>query len=579
METSTVLQKTRRYRICEKTKLANLVNHIMRNYKPETIQYKRDFNPEDTKNNLLIGDDFQIQEKGGDWFDQVERESKFFKENLEQSLTDADELADQKISLSRSEKDKTIKSINYFSKLKNYDEDLEKDIIPVVFKCLDFKNQDKKNKDYSVIDKDEIQTALDFYSNLPKDKKVKSLNAKKKNLTQILENVESMKVANDRRATASTRSIGFEEVLFKIPKHNDKSLADVDMVSIIKDWNNEHYSNFKVLGGALHKDERTTKGNAVDDHLHLIRSGFNRETKRFDLPDYTHQKGLEMAKKQGLNFVADGKKFNETSEDLRTIASEALQTEFYKFANKKLETLGYDFRFEKKELTPEEQELRGFLKEQSNIPKAQRVQNMYSYFEEKAKEHQEKANQKIKETNKINKIRNKKVKEANEAIKKKKKIDKNINKAIEVFKTEQENIAELEIEKIEEKKGFFQKFTDKFFVYIETIQRKNIEDSQFSYTDNLKQKKSFDTRFETEESCRKSYFGDTEEEIKNRVEEPLLFKIKSKLQELFNKTFNHDDEYLENQLNKVNSIIENSNKENVFDNDKIKIGRNRGNRY
>ncbi|MFA0553998.1 hypothetical protein AB4538_24465, partial [Vibrio lentus] len=302
----------------------------------------------------------------------------------------------------------------------NYDQDLEKDIIPVISKCLDFKNQDKNNKDYSVIDKEETQTALDFYSNLPKDKKVKSLNAKKKNLTQILENVDAMKVANDRRATASTRAIGFEEVLFKIPKHNDKSLRDVDMVSIIKDWNDEHYSNFQVLGGAFHKDERTTKGNAVDDHLHLIRSGFNRETKRFDLPDFTHQKGLEMAEMQGVDFVADGKKFNETTEDLRTIASEALQTEFYSYANKKLKKLGYEFRFEKKELTPEEKELRVFLKEQSTLPKSQRVQNMYTYFQEKAQEQQLKANQKIKETNKISQVRNKKIKEANHAIKVKK---------------------------------------------------------------------------------------------------------------------------------------------------------------
>jgi len=456
MEKCTVLKKTNRIRICNKTQLSNLVNHIMRNYKPGTIQHKRDFNPEDTKDNLLIGADFQIKEKGADWFDQVELESKLFKDNLEQSLIDADDLADQKISLSRSEKDKTIKSINYFSSLKNYDEDLEKDIIPVISKCLDFKSQDKKNKDYSVIDKDEIQTALDFYSNLPKDKKVKSLNAKKKNLSQILENVDAMKVANDRRATASTRAIGFEDILFKIPKHNDKSLKDVDMVSIIKDWNDEHYSNFKILGGAFHKDERTKKGNEVDDHLHLIRSGFNRETKRFDLPDYTHQKGLKMAKKQNVEFVADGKKFNETTEELRTIASEALQTEFYSFANKRLEKLGYNFRFEKKELTPEEQELRSFLKEQSTLPKSQRVQNMHSYFEEKAKEQQLIANKKIKETNKVSKIRNKKVKEANHAIK------------IKKDAIEKTNLAENKLDEINN-------FIEKKYDILENINKKVVE--------------------------------------------------------------------------------------------------------
>ncbi|WP_224164699.1 hypothetical protein [Vibrio penaeicida] len=63
METSTVLFKTKRYRICDKTKLANLVNHILRNYKPDTIQYKRDFNADDTKLNLVIGPDFKVIKK------------------------------------------------------------------------------------------------------------------------------------------------------------------------------------------------------------------------------------------------------------------------------------------------------------------------------------------------------------------------------------------------------------------------------------------------------------------------------------------------------------------------------------
>ena len=72
MEKSTVLQKTSRIRICDKTKLANLVNHILRNYKPDTIQYKRDFNADDTKLNLVICPDFKVIKKGADWFDKVQ---------------------------------------------------------------------------------------------------------------------------------------------------------------------------------------------------------------------------------------------------------------------------------------------------------------------------------------------------------------------------------------------------------------------------------------------------------------------------------------------------------------------------
>ncbi|MEA5316081.1 hypothetical protein VB525_19625 [Vibrio parahaemolyticus] len=400
MEKSTVLQKTSRIRICDKTKLANLVNHILRNYKPETIQYKRDFNADDTKLNLVIGPDFKVIKKGADWFNKVQTESQALKDTLQQSLIEADEMAEQNISLSRQQKDLTLKSITYFSKLKNYDENTESHLLEIMTQCLDVKNQSKNEKDYSVIDQDSLKTALEFYENPPENIKIKGLNAKKKHLTQILETVDKMQVHNDRRATASTRSIGFEDVLFKIPKHNDKSLKDVDMIKIMRDWNNEYFGDFAILGGALHKDERTKKGNAVDDHLHLIRSGFNRSTKRFDLPDYTHQLGLRLAQEQGIPFEPDGKKYNETNEILRTVASEALQTEFYEFANKKLAKYGYEFRFEKKELTPEEKELRAFLKEQSNLPKSQRVQNLHSYMEEQAKAEQKKRNDHVLITNK-----------------------------------------------------------------------------------------------------------------------------------------------------------------------------------
>ena len=412
METSTVLQKTSRYRICDKTKLANLVNHILRNYKPDTIQYKRDFNADDTKLNLVIGPDFKVIKKGADWFDKVQNESQSLKDTLAQSLIDADEMAEQNISLSRQQKDLTLKSITYFSKLKNYDENAESHLLEIMTQCLEVKNQSKNNKDYSVIDQESLKTALEFYENPPENFKIKGLNAKKKHLTQILETVDKMQVHNDRRATASTRSIGFEDVLFKIPKHNDKSLKDVDMIKIMRDWNNKYFADFAILGGALHKDERTKKGNEADDHLHLIRSGFNRSTKRFDLPDYTHQLGLRLAQEQGIPFEPDGKKYNETDEILRTVASEALQTEFYEFANKKLAKYGYDFRFEKKELTEEEKELRAFLKEQSNLPKSQRMQNLHSYMEEQAKKEQQN--------------RNDQVSIANKAIAKKKEVDSKI---------------------------------------------------------------------------------------------------------------------------------------------------------
>lgn len=434
METSTILMKTNRIRICNKNQLSNLVNHILRNYKPETRQYKEDFFPEESKNNILIGSDYKLKTFNNNWFDEVQETSNDFKQALNQSLVDADNET-LEVSLSRSEKDKTIKSIHYFSKLKNVDPEIENSLLSIMTTCQDFKNQDPKNKDYSIFDKEQLNKTLAFYQQPPSGVKIKSLNAKVKNLTQIIENVDLMKVENKRKATASSRSIGFEETLIKIPKHNNKSIKDLDMIKIYKSFHNKHFKDFEMLGGAFHKDERTKKGNTQDDHLHIIKSGFNSKTKKFDLPDYTHQLGLELAKKQGVKFEADNKKYNETTEDLRSLASEALQTEFYSFTNKFLEKNEYNFRIEKKELTPEEKELRAFLKEQSTLPKSQRVQNMHSYFEEKAKENIKKTNEKILETKKVIKIKNDNVKKVHVAQSKLNEINNFIDKKTNVLES------------------------------------------------------------------------------------------------------------------------------------------------
>jgi len=466
METSTLLHKNNRIRINEKSKLANLVNHILRNYKPDTIQHKRDFNATATKNNLLINADFELSPMGENWFSGVEVETKLFKDDLEQSLLNADLSADIQISLSRSEKDKTIKSINYFSKLKNYDENLESTIIPIILTCLDFKNQKQNEKNYSIFDKEELSSAINFYQKPPSGQKIKSLNAKVKNLTQIIENVEAMKVTNDRKPTADAKSIGFEETLLKIPKHNNKSISNAHMIEIIKEWHELHFSNFKVIGGVLHKDERTKKDNEVDDHLHLIKSGFNQETKKFDLPDFTFKKGLEMAINQGIDFEYSGQKYNKAGDILRSIAGEAMQTEFYKFANNKLEKYNYTFRFDKKELTPEEQVLRDFLKEQSKLPKAQRSQNMSSYIDELAKK---KANDMLKaaslEKSALTK-RNEHIKVANSAIVKTKESKKIKSKHIQSAKKviHQKNIAKDEIKALEKtKKSLIKNITNIMF--------------------------------------------------------------------------------------------------------------------
>jgi len=586
METSTLLMKNNRIRICNKNQLSNLVNHILRNYKPETRQSKEDFHPDETKHNVLIGENFKLKHKGADWFSEVEQISKQFKDNLEQTLIDADS-EPVIISLSRSEKDKTIKSINYFSKLKNYDEDLESSILPIIKTCEDFKKQDSKNKDYSIFDKEKLSEAISFYENIPKEIKIKSLNAKKKNLTQILENVEAMKVVNEKKATSSNRSIGFEETLIKIPKHNEKAIKDIDMINIYKGWHDKHFKNFKVIGGAFHKDERTKKGNEVDDHLHIIKSGFNQNTKKFDLPDYTFKKGLEMAKAQGIEFEYDGANYNKAGDVLRLISGEALQTEFYKFANKKLEQYKYNFRFEKKELTDDEAKLRKILKEQSNVPKSQRLFNMATYYQEKAKESLDRLSLEETKTLKTKQERIENVKVANAAKNKgiellgdnktfQKKLDGTRNDYFKykgkyddlVFQMKNEKAETHEMyvqkqkaddEKLNGKTNVFKEYTKKFLDFILVCQADEPEHYLWKVEDRLEQKKSFEKKSEATEFIKETFPEDNKEEQEKRLIKPYLMKLRDKVKDLFVSVFGDDNQKdFDDNLKKINQIILNS---------------------
>lgn len=561
MKDSTLLMKNNRIRICNTNQLNNLVNHILRNYKKNTKQYKDDFNAEDTKLNVFISPELKLKNNGKNWFAEVEDKAKDFKNSLQQSLIEADG-ENKNISLSRSDKDKTIKSINYFSKLKNYDVDLESSIIPIIETCEAYKKQDSKNKDYSIFDKQKLNEALDFYNSLSKEKKVKSLNAKKKNLTQILENVDAMKVANQRRATASSRSIGFEETLLKIPKHNNQSVKDKDMINIYYHWHRKHFKDYKVLGGAFHKDERTTKGNAVDDHLHIIKSGFNQSTKRFDLPDYTFKKGLEMAKEQGIDFEYNNEKYNETSEELRLLSGEALQTEFYKFANEILLEKGYDFQFRKKELTPEELILRDKIKEQANKPKAQRDFNLSTFLKEESLKSAQKLlnnEEKLGVTEQAYKDKKERVEELDVILKYKERAVGYLEIDIDELK----NNKEKEVKELKEihksNKQSLKDYNNSFLSLISVMQRRVIEDFRWSYNDIYEGMKYFKSEKKAITQCKYDFDCD-EVEAKTKIKKPIIMVLKEKVEKLWNDLFNDEDdnEDLQENLTMVNDIIKNS---------------------
>ncbi|MFA0125769.1 hypothetical protein AB4400_30870, partial [Vibrio sp. 10N.261.48.A2] len=87
-------------------------------------QYKSDFLPEFTRNNLVIDSDFNFEAVGEDWQGSTQSNALLILDDInnELKLTDSEELKRREKSgqtLDRKEKDKVLKSISYLSKLES----------------------------------------------------------------------------------------------------------------------------------------------------------------------------------------------------------------------------------------------------------------------------------------------------------------------------------------------------------------------------------------------------------------------------------------------------------------------------
>ncbi|EPM4074257.1 hypothetical protein ACTJ25_004083 [Vibrio parahaemolyticus] len=573
MQISTALFKGKRLKCLEKNKLRNLLNHYFRNYKPETEQYKKDFIPEDSKNNLLINSDFSFIEKNENWFSKNENKNRtnveihtenIFKTSQEvfEKLKDISD-ENNKDLLSTKEREAIIKSITYLSKInidKLIDEELK--FSKLKEQAISFKNAKEKN--YTNFDNDLIKEAYDFYSNPPKEIKISSLSAKRKNFEKLL-NLAEMGKNKSRNEAANVKSIFCEDVLFKLPRHNDKAIQDRHMIEIMQAWEDQYFSDYGIICGVLHKDERTRKGKPTDDHIHLLRSGLNSKTNRFDLPDYTFKLGLDFAKKQGKNFEYSNQRWSEAGEILRELSGEAIQEEFYKHANSILKKYNYDFRLEIKEKTEEEKQLRKKIKEEADLPKSKRSHNLYTYFQEESEKSLIQKNETKKQRDKIfNNARSLKIKGeeikkvAIENIKEVKKlnieIDKLETKIDELEKKEDELINEIKKENKNheetKQKNFllnkeFSKKSDELYVIDKEIQFKKSMNKDLGLVDRFKIK-MFDYIISV-----KSYF-DTK----------LDFKLIDILKDSFD-LFNHGDEMEREKIKEIAKNTENKVIDNI----------------
>lgn len=354
---STVLFKNRRYKILEKKKIRNLLFHLFRNFQDETRQRKKDFDETLTKNNVIVSytrEDNTYKAKtiscGDDWFDEVQSLTEQFNDLIQDNIDlVSKEYEEASQGLSKQDRDNTAKSLKYLKNVKDKQLNaVETEIVSRFrenYKQFEKDNKDTANgqlKDYGAFDISILKELNEYYGNV--EDKIKSFGAKKKHIAVLLKNLEKMNESKEMDVTKSLSSVAIEERLFKIPKHNHKSLDDKIVREILEKWHLKHFQDFDMLKTFIHKDERTKKDNPEDDHIHMIISGFNRKTRRYDLPDYTYQLMKEMAKKRGFPLNCD-KKWNKASQEEQLLAGEAYQLEFYDFANSILEKNEIDFRF------------------------------------------------------------------------------------------------------------------------------------------------------------------------------------------------------------------------------------------
>ncbi|MGT3799588.1 hypothetical protein [Vibrio cholerae] len=556
MQISTALFKSKRIKGFEKNKLRNLINHYFRNYKPDTEQYKKDYFPEETKNNLLINPDFSYVEKNDDWSNEVEKYSAKIFNTSQEVFENLNNISDEKNenSLSTKEREAIIKSITYLSKI-NEDKLTDEEIKFVELKnqAINFKKDKKKN--YDDFDNDLIKEAYDFYSNPPKEIKIASLSAKRKNFEKLL-NIADMGKNKVRNEAANVKSIFAEDVLFKLPRHNDKAIKDTHMIEIVQTWQEQHFSDYSVICGVLHKDERTRKGKPTDDHLHILRSGLSSKTNRFDLPDYTFKLGLDFAKKQGKDFKYDGQKWSKAGEVLRELSGEAIQEEFYKHANSILEKYDYNFRLGIKEKTEEEKQLREKIKAEADLPKSKRSHNLYTYFQKESEKSLIQRN-KIFNNARSLKIKGERIKKV--AIENKKEVER-LNNEIEKLETKIDELEKKEDELINEmkkEKKSHEEIKQKNFLLNKEVSKKN--DELDVIEKELQFKKSMNKDIGLVDRFKIKMF-DYVISVKNYFDTKLDFKLMDILKDSF-ELFNHGDEL---EKEKIKEIAENTENKAIY---------------
>lgn len=321
------------------------------------------------------------------------------------------------------------------------------------------------------------------------------------------------------------------EVIFKIPDHNNINVAADHWVEVVHDYIKDNYPNNRLLYAAVHMDE-----NGQNPHAHVSISGYNINTKDYDLPD---QEMKILDRHMSGKYPFKNKKWCELTDDQRSKHGEIYQSYIFHFMNKKLKKFGYEVDFKKKTKEQIEEDNYSFTKTKRSADREYNLQN-------KLKENNDREYEKLEKIKNKRSINQKEIRKEKNNLRVledqkyqiKKEIEENKNLLIKL-KNNINNILKLPniinrtfsniVELFKKGLGNFEAFEElnKMDRQIDTtLKDLNIEDEQVSNAINR-------TMTETIENLEKSHTGTIEEDHSFDMVKKEISNKKKKLKPIF----------------------------------------------
>jgi len=160
--------------------------------------------------------------------------------------------------------------------------------------------------------------------------KIKNLKARDKRTLKTLKRYIELKRKYKEEKTHKkyNNQVLLKEILFKIPENQNLELNNEQWKIIIDNFRKRYFPEYEMFFGAIHNDEG--REYEVKGHVHMFISGFNSETKEFDIKRNIFKK---ISKEYNL-------KLDYNDKDNHKKIMNLFQKDFYNFFNNELSQMG-----------------------------------------------------------------------------------------------------------------------------------------------------------------------------------------------------------------------------------------------